>query len=179
MAIIDNKQGAFKHIAHYGLKQVIADIAREKTDIAHLQVIFDREQKAKIHNANTNKTGAGLTYVALAKVGSLEGGKNFDFDNQKLTLAIAKVVASKKYGVDFINGYLVVSGTTIPPARPSIEPIKAANFSFEPIKTKHAPEQPEVAPEQPEENQPEFTPEQPEEKQDEIEQEKPKKNAKK
>lgn len=172
MAIIDNKQGAFKHIAHYGLKQVIADIAREKTDIAHLQVIFDREQKAKIHNANTNKTGAALTYVALAKVGSLEGGKNFDFDNQKLTLAIAKVVASKKYGVDFINGYLVVSGTTIPPARPSVEPIKAANFSFEPIKIKSAPEQPE-------ENQPEFTPEQPEEKQDGIEQEKPKKSAKK
>ena len=175
MAIIDNKQGAFKHIAHYGLKQVIADIAREKTDIAHLQVIFDREQKTKIHNANTNKTGAGLTYVALAKVGSLEGGKNFDFDNQKLTLAIAKVVASKKYGVDFINGYLVVSGTTIPPARPSVEPIKAANFSFEPIKTKS----PSPAAEQPEENQPEFTPEQPEEKQGEIEQEKPKKNAKK
>lgn len=174
MAIIDNKQGAFKHIAHYGLKQVIADIAREKTDIAHLQVIFDREQKAKIHNANTNKTGAGLTYVALAKVGSLEGGKNFDFDNQKLTLAIAKVVASKDYGVEYINGYLVVKGTTVPPARPSVEPIKAANFSFEPIKTKPAPEQPEVAPEQPE-----VAPEQPEEKQDEIEQEKPKKNAKK
>lgn len=161
MAIINNKQGAFNHIAHYGLKQAIVDIARENTGISHLQIMFDREQKAKIHNANSSKKNAGLTYVSLAKVGASEQGKNYDFGSQKLSLAIAKVIASKKYGVDYINGYLVIEGTTVPPARPSVEPIQVENFSFEPTKA--------VVP----------APEKADEKQAEEEQEKPKKSAKK
>jgi hypothetical protein len=133
MAKIKNKNGAFQHIKHFGLKKAVMDIAVSLKDISEIHVCFDLEQRAKISAAASEKNTAELTYVALAKVGSSERGKNYDFSNQKLAQAIAKAANNKAYGVDYVNGYLVVKGSGfVPPQRPSAEPIEAGLFKATP-----------------------------------------------
>lgn len=140
-----NKNSAFKHLSGFGLKQAILDIAKA-TKEAQIIVIFDREQRAKIIAANAAGISANLTYAALAKVGTSEKGRMYDLNSPKLVQDIANVAVKPKYGVDFINGFLVIKGTPTPSQRPTVEPIQTEYFKDKPtvVEVKTEPSKAEV-----------------------------------
>lgn len=141
-----NKNAAFRHLSGFSLKQAILDISK-KTKEAQIAVIFDREQRAKIHAANAAGVSANLTYAALAKVGSSEKGRMYDLDSAKLIQDIANAAIQPKYNIDFINGFLVIKGTPVPSQRPTVEVIQTEYFNDKSAQEKADKGEDEIEPE--------------------------------